>query len=356
VRAGLHGGHGAALVAVEGPIHAQRLQQEGVLRDLEEDLLRVERPVVVADARVVAADDQVAAAVVLAEDRVQERLAGTRVAHVERVAGHGHALLAEVLVDQGVDRLHPDVGGYVTGLQLAHELVDVHAVADLDGDPGQVGVGAVHGIAQLQRRHRVPAALLEHLARLGGPLIEALELLGEVRLGEHLHGAGQVYLGLIHHHLDARVRHVGGPEDLLALVLLVDGVLLGHLHGGHQRVRFGVPERDLLADLDGVGEGFPRREGDGDRPEEAVLGRHLVRVADALPVRLPHEAVEGRESPDPQHDEVAGLAAGQRDLLEAVRLLALVLARLPFEEQALELLASVRVYELSHRMSSFSRS
>src|SRR4030067_749319 len=87
---------------------------------------------------------------------------------------------------------------------------------------------------------------------------------------------------------------------------------------------------------DGAGEGFPRREGDGDRPEEAVLGGHLVRVADALPVRLPHEAVEGRESPDPQHDEGAGLAAGQRDLLEAVRLPALVLARLPLWGQASE--------------------
>ena len=49
-----------------------------------EDLLRVVGAVVVADAGVVAADDEVRGAVVAADDRVQDRLAGPGVVHLRR--------------------------------------------------------------------------------------------------------------------------------------------------------------------------------------------------------------------------------------------------------------------------------
>ena len=176
VRAGLHRGHRAALVAVERPVHVEGPEHEGVGRDLAEDLLRVERAVVVADAGVVTADDQVRAAVVLAEHGVQQGLARPGVAHLHRVAALDDALLAEVIVDQRVDGLHADVSaGMSPGFSLPTQLVDVHAVAHLDGHPGQVGVRVVHRVAQLQGRDRAPVALLELLARLGRPLVDALE-------------------------------------------------------------------------------------------------------------------------------------------------------------------------------------
>ena len=64
---------------------------ERVLRNLVENVVRVERAVVIADPGVVAPHDLVRAAVVLAEQRVQQRLAGAGVAHVERVARLHHS-------------------------------------------------------------------------------------------------------------------------------------------------------------------------------------------------------------------------------------------------------------------------
>ena len=58
-------------------------------------LLRVERAVVVAHASVVATDDQVRAAVVLAEQGVQQCLARTGITHIERVTGLDHGVGAK---------------------------------------------------------------------------------------------------------------------------------------------------------------------------------------------------------------------------------------------------------------------
>ena len=265
-----------------------------------------------------------------------------------------HALLAEVLVDQGVDRLDPNIGRDVAGLQLAHELVDVHAVADFDGDPGQVGVGVVHRVAELERRHGRPAALFERFPRLGGSLVEALELRGEVRLREHLDGAGEIDFGLLHHQLDAGVRGVFGPEDLLALVVLVDRVLLRDLHGRHQGVGLGVPEGDLLTDGDRVGQGPRGREGDRDRPEQVLLRGHAVLVADPLPVVVAHEPVERREAADPHHDEIAGFAAGQGNLLQLLGLANLAGQRRALEEQRLQSWTAMRWDQFAHDTPPFS--
>ena len=73
--------------------------------DLVEDVVRVERAVVAADAGVVAADDLVRAAVILAEQRVQQRLARPGVAHVERIPGLHDGLLHEVVLGQHGDGL-----------------------------------------------------------------------------------------------------------------------------------------------------------------------------------------------------------------------------------------------------------
>src|SRR5215831_20471743 len=79
MRARLRRRHLAADTAEEGVLEEHRLDVELVRRELVEDPLRVVRAVVVADARVVAADDEVRAAVVLAADRVPDRLARPRV-------------------------------------------------------------------------------------------------------------------------------------------------------------------------------------------------------------------------------------------------------------------------------------
>jgi len=57
-------------------VDLERLGLQRARRDLVEDLLRVEGAVVVAHTGVVAADDQVAAAEVLPEERVEEGFPG----------------------------------------------------------------------------------------------------------------------------------------------------------------------------------------------------------------------------------------------------------------------------------------
>ncbi|MNC96690.1 hypothetical protein D3C83_141310 [compost metagenome] len=66
-------------------------------------------------------DDEMRAAVVLAEQRVQQRLARAGVAHVERIACLQHGAGAEIALDQQRDRLGAHVGGDVTGLQVAEQ-------------------------------------------------------------------------------------------------------------------------------------------------------------------------------------------------------------------------------------------
>jgi hypothetical protein len=78
---------------------------------------------------VIAADDLPGAAIVLAEDRVQQRLARPRVAHVEGVARLDHRAAHEVLVDQRGDRARAHVGRNVAGLEVAEQRMDEHAVA-----------------------------------------------------------------------------------------------------------------------------------------------------------------------------------------------------------------------------------
>ena len=306
VRAGACRGHAAALVAPEGPVDLERLGLERILRDFVEDMVRVERAIVAADAGVVAADDQVRAAVVLAEQGVQQRLARTGIAHVERVAGLDDGILDEVLLDQGADGLGAHVGRDVAGLELAEQRVDQHAVAGLDGDLGEILVRAVHRVTGLERRHRGPAVFLELFTGFGRRQELVAVLFLELADREHLHRTGDVHLALGHDHLDARVLEVGGLVDHHALVRLVDAVLLGHLHGGHDLAGLAVHQGDIRAFLDAVRGELVGRERDRDRPEQAV--GHLHAVAHALPVGLGHEAGERGEAADAEHDDVADFA------------------------------------------------
>src|SRR5204863_8100814 len=90
VRAGAARGHAHAEVAPEGDVHLQRPRLERAGRQLVEYPVRVEWPIVFADAGVIAPDDQVRAAVVLAKERVQQRFTWAGVSHVERIARLHH--------------------------------------------------------------------------------------------------------------------------------------------------------------------------------------------------------------------------------------------------------------------------
>ena len=61
--------------------------------------------------------------------------------------------------------------GISPGFRLPTREVDVNAVTHVDGDLGQVLVGAVHGVSELQGGDLFPASLIEDLAGFGRALI-----------------------------------------------------------------------------------------------------------------------------------------------------------------------------------------
>src|SRR6185312_12153269 len=100
VRTGLRRAHTLALVAPERVLEHQRLDAELAGLELLEDLLRVVRAVVRADARVITSDDEVRAPVVLAGDRVPDRLARARVAHRRGEHADHRAVVRVVATEQ----------------------------------------------------------------------------------------------------------------------------------------------------------------------------------------------------------------------------------------------------------------
>ena len=167
VRARLRARHRPADVAPERVLEEHRLDVELVRRELVEDELRVVRAVVVADAGVVAADDEVRAAVVLAADRVPDRLARARVAHRRRERREQDAVRRVVAVEQRAVAVDAHVHGHVVRLRVADERMHEQPVHGLERDLRQVLVRAVDRVARLESDDALPAALGEDATRLG---------------------------------------------------------------------------------------------------------------------------------------------------------------------------------------------
>ncbi len=202
-------------------------------------------------------------------------------------------------------------------------------------------MGAVHGVAGLERRDAAPPLLAEELAGLRRGHEQLAVGLREAPEREDLDRPGEVDLALLHDHPDPGVLGVGGLEHLHALVGLVDGVLLGDPHGGEDLVTLGVVQGDVLTLLDGVGGVLGLGQGNRDGPEQAVGHPHAV--ADAPPVGVGHEALEGREAPDAHHDQVADLTRGQGELGQRRRALPLRGQGPAFEQERPQLAPAVRI-------------
>ena len=138
-------------------LEEQRRDAEIARRELVEDLLRVVGAVVAPHARVIAADDEVRAAVVLARDRVEDRLARPGVAHRRGIHAQQHAILRIVVLDQHAVALHPRVGRDVVALGLADQRIEQQAVADLERRFLDVLMRAMHRIARLESDDAPPA-------------------------------------------------------------------------------------------------------------------------------------------------------------------------------------------------------
>ena len=115
----------------------------------------------------VAADDEMRHAVVLADDGVPHRLAGAAHAHGQRQQRHlGRRF--RVVVEDGLVAAHPGVVVDVARLGEADHRVDQQVGLDVLGRPHRdLLMGAVHGIAGLEADDPAPACPGEVIAQLG---------------------------------------------------------------------------------------------------------------------------------------------------------------------------------------------
>ena len=279
-------------------LEEHRLDVELVRLQVVEDELRVVRPVVVAHAGVVAADDEVRAAVVLTADRMPDRLARPGVAHRRREGGQKHAVLGVVAAEQRPVALDAHIGGDVVRLRVADEWMDEQAVDSLQRDFGQVLVRAVDRVARLEADDATPPALGERGPRLGGV---ARELRVRRRHAlEDRDTAAEIERLLVVQACDAGMLGIGRAEAPLGLPLLVVLEDLLHLERGEQAAVL-VREGDDIA----LGR-LVHGQAHGQRPGEAGSEPHVGN--DALVVLAAHEAFQRRQRARGEHVQIGHLA------------------------------------------------
>src|SRR6185312_1561719 len=128
VRTGLRRRHAVTLPAIKGDVDLQRFGEECAVPQLVEDVLRVEGAIVAANAGVVASDDQVRAAEILADKSMKQCLARPGVTHFNRIARLNYRFLTEIIVDHRLNSARTHLGRYIARLQLSKHLMDENTV------------------------------------------------------------------------------------------------------------------------------------------------------------------------------------------------------------------------------------
>jgi len=172
VGTGLEGCHFLALTAIERPVYGEHLDGQGVLGNLIEYLLRVKGAIVIPNTCMIASDDHVACSIVLPENRVKQGFPRAGIPHLHGVDLGHDPLRGKIMIDHCLHAANANIGRDVPLLQFSHQLVDKEAIRNLEGNPGQVFMGSMHGIAQLEGRDGVPAPFLEYDPSLLGPCVE----------------------------------------------------------------------------------------------------------------------------------------------------------------------------------------
>ena len=157
--AGLAGGHAATHPAVEGVLEEQRLNTQLALVELREDVLGIVGAVVAAYARVIAADDEVGAAVVAPHQGVEDSLPRAGVAHerwqyVEAVFPHGENWKEFVyMVEGGM----PPMEAIQCATMRAAELLEIDDIL------GSVEAGKYADLVAVDQNPLVNIAVMENV-------------------------------------------------------------------------------------------------------------------------------------------------------------------------------------------------
>src|SRR5207245_2712133 len=146
----------AAGGAIEGVLEAHYLDSELAGRVIVEDAVGGVGVVVAAHAGVVAADDEMRAAIVAPHDGVEDSLLRAGITHPCRVRGEQHALGREVVAQELLVAAHAHRSRDIVALGLTDKRMEEQTVHRLQGHLLQVFMGAVDRVARLEPDHGLP--------------------------------------------------------------------------------------------------------------------------------------------------------------------------------------------------------
>ena len=124
--------HSFALGAEEGVIKKERRDSQLPLLENVKNKVGVVGSVIVPDAGVIASYDKMRAAIVLANDRVEDRFPGSRVAHRRGVDRQYDAVFGNVALDERFIALHPDVRRNIVALGFADDRMNQQAIGNFE--------------------------------------------------------------------------------------------------------------------------------------------------------------------------------------------------------------------------------
>ncbi len=264
----------------------------------------------------IAADDEVGAAVVLADDRVPDGLARSGHPHRQREQAEHRRLLGVELEDVLVAA---DPGEMVDVPRLGgadHRVDQQVGLGHLRRAVGQLLVRPVHRIAGLEGDDPRPSPLLEQPAQVGRVVAVVLEVVLHGRVDPDQAAAEIDRMGVVDQIVDPGMGRLAGGEHPFRLAPLVGYPDRGDGHCRDQP-SLGVAQRDVVADNHAVRPVGTDVEGDRDRPQGAVGEPHLV--DDPVVVGLAEEALERRECAVEQQHRVVQLALAEGPGLERYR-------------------------------------
>ena len=229
---------------------------------------------VLAGARVVAAHDEMGAAVVLADQTVPHGLAGAGHAHGEVQQAHRGGG-GRVFVQHGLVAAHAGKVVHIAGLGQADNGVDQQVrLRFTRGAEGQFLVRAVQGVAGLEGHNLAPA----HLAKIGTQLVRRVATRLEIIVDGLLdasHRAAQIDVArgvvqIVHRRMRAVIR----AKDFLCLAGLVWNPAVGDGHD-RQNHAFLIAQRNVLPDLEPFGKLLGHIKVDRHRPQRPICQTHV---------------------------------------------------------------------------------
>ncbi|PYQ16238.1 MAG: hypothetical protein DMF79_18875, partial [Acidobacteria bacterium] len=245
--------------------------------------------------------------VVLADEGVEKGLPRTGIAHGGGEGGEQGAVRRVVRLHQGLVGPEAHRRGDVVVLGLAHQGVDDEAVRELEGELGQVLVGAVDRVPGLEARHPLPPPLRDPGAQGSGSQAMRGEgqVLGKGKDGDRTRHQPPRPRQQVGH---SGVRGVLGPVDLARLETRVALEDLAHVdHPPETAVP--VAQGGRLARLEGCTHRLLHGQGEGQRPDRAV-GQPQVQEH-ARVIGRAQEAGEGARGPGGDELQVGQLAGVQ---------------------------------------------